>query len=282
MSAAPPFMTGTNESSRPDPVAPVQPSVLYLRAAWLIQHGLLIIVLCTLLFSRTPLTLFWTLVASSVLLLLASQVGNWIVLLALQVSLIIREPRYRVLELNFDHIVFVFVALAVLIYLGRLQSLSRRVQYWLATSCQRLFDIEFSRSLRQYELGLQRSSTSLAANSPNESTTRWFWTGWLRAAVIVFLASMIFMQLPMHAGARQAWWDRSVSASMQFWPGPNVLIAGIALWILLSVASFRIITPAQARLWMRSNYLTYYFSDLRNIVRYRMKARMKSDRSKPS
>ncbi|MCA9060638.1 MAG: hypothetical protein KDA85_19135, partial [Planctomycetaceae bacterium] len=90
------------------------------------------------------------------------------------------------------------------------------------------------------------------------------------AAACVLIGKLLLASLP---SIRRATIEQTVDSGLvEFvWPGPVLLIALLMIWILVSELAWRMQTPAQSSMYVRSQALKIWLADFRLIVRARLK-----------
>ena len=93
----------------------------------------------------------------------------------------------------------------------------------------------------------------------------------LMLVVVVLLSMLVFTHLPIFSSGREQWWQLSVSSGLTLWPGPTILVLALALIVVAWQNEWRQITPAQARLMLRSTFLSLHYRDLKMVVMRRLR-----------
>lgn len=209
-----------------------------------------------LLFGSTGVSVLLRLVVLAGLLLTTLRSLGWPVLLAIQLSLLIREPSHRDMLHGLHSLMSCLAAIGVVAYASSFQSTRREFRNLFAATVH---------------TAVHRDRVPLPAHlqAPQYPSLA------IRACVLValVLASMlIFIDLPIAAPVRDQWWQRSRADGLVLWPGPWVVVLGLALMVIFWQSQWRHMNPAQARLYLRSTFMHYHYRDLRMIVLRRLKA----------
>ena len=205
--------------------------------------------------------------AIGVLLFAVTRSHIWLFLLSIQVGLLVREPSRPDMAPGLDSFLYCFSALALVAYASSFQMTRRHISHLGASS--------FARAFRRGRTAPPvQSSSSESLGMPTHLRELLA----LRALTLmgVVLVSMLaFTQLPFSRVGRQQWWQRSVSNDLTLWPGPTILIVAIALVVLFWQSEWRQITPAQARVVLRSTLVSSHYRDLKMIVTRRLRTAKK-------
>lgn len=197
----------------------------------------------------------------------------WVLLIAIQSSLLMREPSRPEMSHELESFLYCFSALVLIAYASSLRTTRRHLRYWLASNLTWTLDgPSENAATRSFQIGnlrgMPRRTGILLA------------TRVLLLAVVVLVSMLVFTHLPVSQGARQRWWQRSESSDLTLWPGPTVLVLAIALIVVFWQSEWRQITPAQARLVLRSAFLSSQYRDLKMIVSRRLRASKKDAKNK--
>ena len=188
--------------------------------------------------------------------------GGVLVLMLVQGDLVLREGRDMAILNGSGGVLFVLVVMAVLMFVARQRELLQQI----ARS-----------SLLQVARDFLNTSEA-PAESPKEYSVpagRIFSSA-LRGITLLFgcvvIARVALGMLPTNrevtAGLRDFLdVDPSLTA------GALLIVCLFAVWIAVSEVSWRQMTAAQARMYLRSAFLKLHYADLRMIVRKRLKVR---------
>jgi hypothetical protein len=213
-----------------------------------------------LLFGGTEIYLLLRLAALGLLLVTISRSLGWPVLLAVQLSLLIREPSQRNMLQGLGSLVTSLGAIGLVAYACSFKTTRREFR--------NLFAATLHTAIHGH-----RTTLPARLRAPQHPTLA------VRAATLValVLASMlVFVELPVAAPMREQWWQRSIHNGFTLWPGPVVVIVAIALLVLLGYSHWRQMNFAQARLYLRSTFVLYHYRDLKMIVMRRLRAARKA------
>ncbi len=184
---------------------------------------------------------------------------GWFVLLALQASLFLREPRRSEMYFGVMPVLFCVTVLAIIAYsyLGR--SFRMRLSDWLVGQLRTAFSgIE----------NLKRKAEQESAES------HWMWFSGTRLLVWFVLVSVLMIvlrRLPLTVSMRSEWLRSSIENDLTVWPGASLLVVAILLIVVFREMAWRQMSAAQASLYMKSTFMLYHYRDLRMIVLRRLK-----------
>ncbi|MEZ6137449.1 MAG: hypothetical protein R3C53_21385 [Pirellulaceae bacterium] len=227
-----------------------------------------------LLFTGTEVDARVRVIVIAVLLAGVARAQGWLVLISLQMCLILSESRSRELELSLAAYLYCLIAIAVVAYAFSARRTGHRVSRWMAAVIMQLVGQPSSSPATGSHLTHDRMGQStgrkLAIN----------FSSWSRVLVqfivfngVVVFAAIVLGFLPIRSQANQQWFDASLANSSILWPGPSVLIVACLLYLVIREFHWRHMTPAQARLWLRSGYMQFHHRDLMLILRKRIRAR---------
>lgn len=212
-----------------------------------------------LIFTGIGLGLWQLCIAIPLVLVLIERFPGWPVLLVLQLRLIALEAgdpeAVRVATSLFPCL----LGLGLVVYSLRQAEVRRAVASWFAAkNCQ-----SASRS---------RWTAPAARTSDDDAATTLVSLGRLLVpALAVVLAFLLLSWLPTTVASRAAWFQFSVANQGVFFPGAALLAFLVAVAVVLRELVWRRLTPAQARLYLRSTLLAAHYGDLRMISRRRWK-----------
>jgi len=188
--------------------------------------------------------------------------GGVLVLMLVQGDLVLREGRDMAILNGSGGVLFVLVVIAVLMFVARQRELLQQIARSSLLQVAREF----------------LNSGEAPAESPKEFSVpagRIFSSA-LRGITLLFgcvvVARVVLGMLPTNrevtAGLRDFLdVDPSLTA------GAMLVVSVFAVWIAVSEVSWRQMTAAQARMYLRSAFLKSHYPDLRMIVRKRLKVR---------
>ena len=189
-----------------------------------------------------------------------------LVLMMVQGDLLLREGR-RISPMNsFEAVLFVTVVVGVLMFVAR----SRR----------RLLEAARGSMIPQLTAMLSGPESEVNVSPPESAgvvagrllaaATR----GLLMIVGCVTLARVILARLPknrdLNGSLRQV-----VNLDPSMAAGAILIVSLIAVWAVVSEISWRQMTDAQARMYLRSSFVRAHYRDLRMIVMRRLKQRQK-------
>ncbi len=229
-----------------------------LDACQLLLIGLL---LQLLLFEGTEV--YWVLRLGVIAALLAAVVKSqgWFVLLALQASLFLREPRRADVAMGLVPVAFCVTVLAIMAYTYLGRSFRSRVSGWI---------IDQMRATPG--LG-HRQDETVWPSATASSWGRFAVVQLLTWLVVVVVAMVALRRMPISNSMRAEWLKSSIENDYTAWPGASLLVVAVLLVVVFMEAGWRQMTAAQARLYMRSSFMLYHYRDLRMIVLRSLKLR---------
>ena len=188
--------------------------------------------------------------------------GGVLVLMLVQGDLVLREGRDMAILNGSGGVLFVLVVMAVLMFVARQRELLQQI----ARS-----------SLLQVAREFLNSGEAPAESSQEFSVPAGrIFSSALRGITLLFgcvvMARVTLGMLPTNrevtAGLRDF---LDVDPSLR--AGALLIVCLFAVWIAVSEVSWRQMTAAQARMYLRSAFLKSHYADLRMIVRKRLKVR---------
>jgi hypothetical protein len=193
----------------------------------------------------------------------------WSLLAAIQISLYFREPSLTEMELGLVPFLYCLLALTLVAYASGLPLTRRHLGHWLALKLYTIASGNRSVPVAAHPSGTERGQLPerLAASLAVRA---------LSLVIVVLLSMVVFLQLPVWRDAREQWWQRSVNGGLTLWPGPTIFVLAIALVVIFWQSEWRQLTPAQARLVLRSAFVSHHYRDLKMIVNRRLKADRKN------
>ena len=188
--------------------------------------------------------------------------GGVLVLMLVQGDLVLREGRDMAILNGSGGVLFVLVVMAVLMFVARQRELLQQIARSSLLQVAREF----------------LNSDDAPVESPKEFSVpaNRIFSSALRGITLLFgcvvIARVALGMLPTNrevtAGLRDFLdVDPSLTA------GALLIVSLFAVWIAVSEISWRQMTAAQARMYLRSAFLKLHYADLRMIVRKRLKVR---------
>ena len=189
-----------------------------------------------------------------------------LVLMMVQGDLLLREGRSISPMNSFEAVLFVTVVVGVLMFVAR----SRR----------RLLEAARGSMIPQLTAMLSGPESEVNVSPPESAgvvagrllaaATR----GLLMIVGCITLARVILARLPknrdLNGSLRQV-----VNLDPSMAAGAILIVSLIAVWVVVSEISWRQMTDAQARMYLRSSFVRAHYRDLRMIVMRRLKQRQK-------
>jgi hypothetical protein len=188
--------------------------------------------------------------------------GGVLVLMLVQGDLVLREGRDMAILNGSGGVLFVLVVLAVLMFVARQRELLQQI----ARS-----------SLLQVAREFLNSSDG-PAESPKEFSipAGRIFSSVLRGITLMFgcvvIARVVLGMLPTNREVTSGLRDY-IDVDPSLTAGAMLIVCLFAVWIAVSEVSWRQMTTAQARMYLRSAFLKLHYADLRMIVRRRLKVR---------
>lgn len=187
----------------------------------------------------------------------------WIALVAIQISLILLEPRQQQLDQATSGLFFTLIALLTIVAAMKLPQTHRFVSDYFS----RLFTIgineksNISSKPSDAKQHLSPVVMSLAIHA-------------LQITLVVILALLLLSNVPIGRQS-DSWLQWSMRNGQAVWPGALLLVFVIALSVLVREIAWRQLEPSQASLYLRSVQLIAYYRDLSAFERQRRKQRRK-------
>ena len=188
--------------------------------------------------------------------------GGVLVLMLVQGDLVLREGRDMVILNGSGGVLFVLVVMGVLMFVARQRELLQQIARSSLLQVARDF----------------LNSGDAPAEPPKEFSVpaMRIFSSVLRGIALLFgcvvVARVVLGMLPT---------NREVTAGLRDYvdvdpglaAGAMLIVSLFAVWIAVSEVSWRQMTAAQARMYLRSAFLKSHYADLRMIVRKRLKVR---------
>ena len=188
--------------------------------------------------------------------------GGVLVLMLVQGDLVLREGRDMAILNGSGGVLFVLVVMAVLMFVARQRELLQQIARSSLLQVVREF----------------LNSSEAPAESPKEFSipAARIFSSVLRGITLLFgcvvIARVVIGMLPTNrevtAGLRDF-----IDVDPSLMAGAMLIVCLFAVWIAVSEVSWRQMTTAQARMYLRSAFLKLHYADLRMIVRKRLKVR---------
>ena len=188
--------------------------------------------------------------------------GGVLVLMLVQGDLVLREGRDMAILNGSGGVLFVLVVMGVLMFVARQRELLQQI----ARS-----------SLLQVAREFLNSGEASAESSKEFSipAARIFSSA-LRGITLLFgcivMARVLLGMLPTNREVTAGLRDY-IDVDPSLTAGAMLIVSLFAVWIAVSEVSWRQMTAAQARMYLRSAFLKLHYADLRMIVRRRLKVR---------
>ncbi len=193
---------------------------------------------------------------------------GWLLVLALQLSLALRESKQTEANLSLGALLYCATALTLIIY----TSAGRAFRSWLAQQITELIVTTFEIPARIVE----KQNITPVGTDPTAERIGWIKFIAIRFVAVVALTSiaMLLMQrLPITNVTRLEWLKSSIANNYMIWPGATMVVIAILLVVLFSEMSWRQMTKGQGRVYLRSTFLIGHLGELRMIAIRRFKAK---------
>ncbi len=188
--------------------------------------------------------------------------GGVLVLMLVQGDLVLREGRDMAILNGSGGVLFVLVVIAVLMFVARQRELLQQIARSSLLQVAREF----------------LNSGEAPAESPKEFSVpagRIFSSA-LRGITLLFgcvvVARVVLGMLPTNREVTTGLRD-FIDVDPSLTAGAMLVVSVFAVWIAVSEVSWRQMTAAQARMYLRSAFLKSHYADMRMIVRKRLKVR---------
>jgi hypothetical protein len=234
-----------------------------------LQFSVMCILLDRLLFSGVPLVLTLRVGVVVTLLVGALRWNGWPILVAIQVSLWLREPGNRPWVPTMETFLVCVVSLVFVAYFYCSNKWQRQFGRWFADSMIRLMDSANQVAGTGNVSGAQRHASF--------SNVMRFAIGQSLLLIGIVLLAMLLMTLLPASTQMRSWWlfQQSIESDYILWPGATLVIVLVALWVVMRETAWKQMSAAQANLYLRSSFLMDHFPDLRMIVLKGLKIRRK-------
>ena len=224
-----------------------------------------------LLFNGTAIRITLRLIAIVLLLVGVMRSSGWLLLVALQASLFLREPGDAQMTYGISSFLFCLVALALVVYAHSGSNTRRRLSHWFALQVSVLSGRGPSRrnwgehqSFHWWKLDVTKAVPAFSL------------------AAIVLIAALLLIRLPITPHARWEWFQYSAAHEATLWPGANVIVVLLLLVLILREAAWRQMTPAQSRLYLRCTFMLEHHWDLRMIVLRGLRRKKRAGATQPT
>lgn len=189
---------------------------------------------------------------------------GWFVLLALQCSLFLREPRRTEMYFGVAPLLFCLTVLAIIAYAYLGRSFRTRLSVWIVEQLRPLLGMKIA-----------PAGTTLIGNQA-EVSPAWYWMKFIAIQfmswfMVISLTMVALQRLPLTASMRSEWLRSSIENEFTAWPGATLLVVAGFLVVIFMEAGWRQMTAAQASSYLRGSFMLYHYSELRMIVLRRLK-----------
>jgi hypothetical protein len=196
----------------------------------------------------------WMIVAILVCLAIRSKVE---IMFALMVgSVAFRESRSL---MSLEMYITVFVSMILLVFIGRYQEIRRKLATMAVQLCA----------------GKSSSQIPYVSVMSGRLLRRFFTRGFglmVKFTSIVALSTLLLNNQPWAINV-EPWLQWSLANAQVLWPGPSLIVLVIALLIVVNEIAWRRKTPAQHRIYIRSESVRVHYQDLRRIIRQQLAKR---------
>jgi len=173
--------------------------------------------------------LFWKLIVATVVALGVLLRLGWLALVAIQVSLLIQEPRRNQFETTVSDLWYTLVALLA---------------------------IGLAMGLPQPKLPKPAVLLLRLGNRV------------IVAVALVWFSSLVLQFLPLRQ-QKERWFQWTLANGQVIWPGATLLACILAVLVLVREVAWRQLSRSQASLYLRSTFLRLHLDDLRSVERRR-------------
>lgn len=227
----------------------------------LVQLFVIGFLLQQLIFAELELNRWVWIALLSVLMFAVIKGLGWLVLLGLQLSLAVRV--YGSYKFDFSEFNFLYCCLALFTI-----AYACCFDQWGQVLSQNLADAISQR------LPLNTRSAAAPAPDGNKVSRRDLpileWLSCLVHFFVVCFSVLIALQLldflPVSRAARSGWVQAAMSDGGTVWPGPQALFILFLALVIVRHVGWRSMTRRQAGLYLRSEFLNYYFRDIQNMI----------------
>ena len=185
---------------------------------------------------------------------------GWLVLLALQVSLLSREPGRSEMTMGIVPWLFSLTSICIVAYAYLGKPFRTGLSKWIVMHVL-------------FAFGLDDQPTS-ANSETRETTSNWvqfLTTQFIIWMLVIFVGMLALLRLPISVTVRSEWFRSAVENDFIVWPGATLLIFTLLLIIVFMEAGWRQMTIAQSRLYLRTSFVLDHYRDLRMIVLRQLK-----------
>ncbi len=262
--------TGTTRSSKQlSPLADTgdgQSTLVALMVSYLLMFLSAGLLLTLMMFNDTRLALPLQLIFLAILLLSLQRWTAPLLLALIQLDLLLREPRRYAPGDGLSALIFVLLVLSLLMFCSRYHCIRRLVSLSFVDWVRALFSRDTASSPRPRQYMGERLSHILP----------------LILSLVIFGISILAL---CGAGARillelipsrrdpEDWQFIDEAGDLILWPGPLSLVILAAIFVVVSELTWRQISPLQARMYGRTLFANLLYTDLRMIVRRRLRLR---------
>lgn len=188
--------------------------------------------------------------------------GGVLVLMLVQGDLVLREGRDMAILNGSGGVLFVLVVMAVLMFVARQRELLQQIARNSLVQIAREF--------------LNTGEASAEAPKAVGIPAARIFSSALRGITLLFgcvvVARVMLGKLPTNRAVTSGLRDY-IDIDPGLTAGALLIVCLFAVWIAVSEVSWRQMTAAQARMYLRSAFLKSHYADLRMIVRRRLKVR---------
>ena len=228
----------------------------------LLQLFVIGILIDQLIFTELELNRWVWLALLSLLMFAVIKGQGWLVLLGLQISLGVRI--YGNYQFGFSQLNFLYCCLALL-----------TIAY---ACCFDQWGQVFSRNLadaasRRIKLPNLKRTTNIARNNKRvvqkDLTLLEFLSGFVHLAVVisaVFVALAVLDFFPVSRSGRNTWVQAALASTGSVWPGPKAIMILFTALLIFRHLGWRRLTRSQAGIYLRTEFVNYYFRDIQNMI----------------
>ena len=194
---------------------------------------------------------------------------GWLVLVAIQVSLLFQEPMRQPLEHIPSGLFFVLASMFAMVGAMKLP----RAHRFVTDVFLNLFRI----GIEQGNSGVFSKESDSKDRRPLARLSLAIWT--LHATLVVLFAVFLLTKVPL-GRQYESWVQWSLQNGQAVWPGALLMVLMIALMVVMRENAWRQLEPSQARLYLRSIQLISNYRDLFGFESHRLKRIRKEQSAK--
>ncbi|MDX1926726.1 MAG: hypothetical protein SFV81_09420 [Pirellulaceae bacterium] len=255
--------TNNNDANLPETQSPVRVELLVL-AVDLAQLLVVGLVLDWLLFEGLEVLGVIRLGIVALLLVGMLKSQGWLVLFALQVSLLSREPGRPDMSLGLVPWLFSLTSIGIIAYAYLGKPLRSSISKWVVM--QALF---------AFGLDDQSQATRSEAQATSPNWLQYVAVQFVMWMVVIFVSMLALLRLPISSSVRSEWLRSAIENDFIIWPGATLLVLALLMVIVFREVGWRQMTTAQASLYLRSSLVLDHYRDLRMIVLRQIKKNRK-------